>query len=125
MGRNAKLKESQKWSHEKPKLDNARRLRGMYFFDPEDKEFEETIKNAHKKLETPMAPAMLCKTSKKSKHGETRLRLREVWIWVNTVFILTSLKTEVARSVTGPKLQEHRAEDAVAKPYLVQKILVI
>ena len=72
LGRNSNLKEKQKWSNEKPKLDNARRLRGIYFIDPEDKEFKETIKNARKKLETPMAPAMLCKTSKKSKHGETR-----------------------------------------------------
>ena len=30
-------------------------------------------------------------------------RLREVWIWVNTVLKLTSLKTEIARSVRGPK----------------------
>ena len=52
------------------------------------------------------------------------LRLREVRIWVNTVFILTSLKTEITRSVTGPDLQEHRAEDALAEPYFVQKILV-
>ena len=42
----------------------------------------------------------------------------------NTVFKLTSLKTEIARSVRGPKLQEPRAEDALAEPYLVQKILV-
>ena len=48
LGRNAKLKEKQKWSHEKPKLDNARRLRGIYFIDPEGKEFKETIKNARK-----------------------------------------------------------------------------
>ena len=67
MGKNAMLKEKQKWSNEKPQLDNARRLRGIYFFDPEDKEFKETTKNARKKLETPMAPAMPCKTSKKSK----------------------------------------------------------
>ena len=50
----------------------ARRLRGIYFIDPEDKEFKETIKNARKKLETPTAPAMPCKTSKKSKHEKTR-----------------------------------------------------
>ena len=56
----------------KPKLDNARRLRGIYFIDPEDKKFKETIKNARKKLEVPVAPAMPCKTSKKYKHGETR-----------------------------------------------------
>ena len=72
MGKNAKLKEKQKWSHDKLYLDNARKLRGICFIDPEDKEFKETIKNARKKLETPMAPAMPCKTSKKSKHGETR-----------------------------------------------------
>ena len=77
MGRNAKLKEWQKWSIEKPKLSNARRLRGIYFIDPEDKEFKETIKNARKKLETPMAPAMPCKTSKKSKHEETRGKTNE------------------------------------------------
>ena len=61
MGKNAKLKEKQKWSHEKVHLDNARKLRGIYFIDPEDKEFKETIKNARKKLETPVAPAMPCK----------------------------------------------------------------
>ena len=45
---------------------------GSIFIDPEDKEFKETNKNARKKLETPVAPAMLCKTSKTWKHGETR-----------------------------------------------------
>ena len=61
MGKNAKLKEKQKWSHEKLHLDNARKLRGIYFIHPEDKEFKEFIKNARKKLETPMAPALPCK----------------------------------------------------------------
>ena len=68
MGKNAKLKEKQKWSHEKIHLDNARKLRGMYFINPEDKEFKETIKNARKKLETPMAPAMPCKIIKNNKN---------------------------------------------------------
>ena len=78
MGRNAKLKEKHKWSDEKPKLDNARRLRGIYFIDPEDKEFKETIKNVRKKLETPMAPAMLWKTSHTCKHGVTRGKTNEI-----------------------------------------------
>ena len=77
MGKNAKLKEKQKWSEEKIHLDNARKLRGIYFIDPEDKEFKETIKNARKKLETPMAPAMPCKMSKKSKHGETQSKTND------------------------------------------------
>ena len=33
-------------------------------------------------------------------------------------------KTEIARSVKGPKLQGPRAEDAMAEPYFVQKNLV-
>ena len=41
---------------------------------------------------------------------------RQVGIWVNTVFILISLMTEIAR---GSKLQGPRAEDAMAEPYLV------
>ena len=71
MGKNAKLKEKQKWSHEKLHLENARKLRGIYFIDPEDKEFKETIENARKKLETPVAPAMPCKTSKNSQNFVT------------------------------------------------------
>ena len=64
MGKNAKLKEKQKWSDEKIHLDNARKLRGIYFIDPEDKEFKETIKNARKKLEASVAPALPCKIMK-------------------------------------------------------------
>ena len=63
MGKNAKLKEKQKWSEEKLHLDNARKLRGIYLIDAEDKEFKENIKNARKKLETPIAPAMLRKNN--------------------------------------------------------------
>ena len=66
MGNNAKLKEKQKWSHEKFHLDNARKLRGIYFIDLEDKEFKETMKNVRKNLETPIAPSMFCKTCKKT-----------------------------------------------------------
>ena len=71
------LKEKQKWSIEKPKLDNARKLRGIYFIDPEDQEFKKTIRNARRKLETPMAPAMPCRTCKKMKHGETRSKTND------------------------------------------------
>ena len=39
---------------------------GIYFIDPEDKEFKETIKNARSKLETSVAPAMPCKIMKKN-----------------------------------------------------------
>ena len=69
MGKHVKLKEKQKWSNEKLHLENARKLRGIYFIDPEDKEFRETIKNARKKLETSVAPAMLRKIMKNCGSG--------------------------------------------------------
>ena len=78
MGKNAKLKEKQKWAEEKIHLDNARKLRGIYFIDPEDKEYKETIKNARKKLETSVAPAMPCKVSTKGKHGATRGKSNDI-----------------------------------------------
>ena len=49
--------------------ENSRKLRGIYFIDPEDKEFKETIKNARKKLETSVAPAMPCKIMKNCGSG--------------------------------------------------------
>ena len=69
MGRNAKLKEKQKWSNEKLHLENARQLRGICFNDPEDKEFKETIKKARTKLETSVVPAMPCKIMKNCGSG--------------------------------------------------------
>ena len=38
------------------------------------------------------------------------------------MFILISLKTKIARSVNGPKLQGPHAEDAMAKPNLEPQI---
>ena len=59
----SKRKEKQKWAVEKPKLENARRLRGIYFIDPEDEEFKFTMKNTRRKWEIQMQAAMPCKTS--------------------------------------------------------------
>ena len=46
----AQRKEKQTCAIEKPKLDNARRLRGIYFIDPADAEFKETIKKRAEKV---------------------------------------------------------------------------
>ena len=58
----SKRKEKQKWAIERPKLDNARRLRGIHFIDPKDEEFKDIMKNARRKLEIPVPAAMPCKT---------------------------------------------------------------
>ena len=46
----ANRKAKQKSAVEKPKLNNARQLRGIYFIDLEDDEFKLTMKNARRKL---------------------------------------------------------------------------
>ena len=58
----AKSKAKKKWAIEKPKFENARQMRGIFFIEPEDEEFEHTMKNACRKLEIPIPAAMPCKT---------------------------------------------------------------
>ena len=55
---------AKKWSHEKPKLDNARRLRGIYFIDPEDKEFKETIKKLARNRKHQWLPLCLARQAR-------------------------------------------------------------
>ena len=59
--------EKQEWAVEKPKLVNARKLRGIYYIDPEDGECKDTIKRARKKLEVPMEAAVPCKMGTKKR----------------------------------------------------------
>ena len=40
----AQSKAKHKWAIEKPKLDNARQLRGIFFIEPNDEEFQHTMK---------------------------------------------------------------------------------
>ena len=47
----AKKKAKQRGAIEKPKLDNARQLRGIFFIEPNDEEFKLTMKTARRKLE--------------------------------------------------------------------------
>ena len=47
----AQRKEKQQWAIEKPKLDNARKLRCIYVIDPEDVEVKETMKKRAEKVE--------------------------------------------------------------------------
>ena len=89
MGKNAKLKEQQKWSNEKHQLDNARKLQGIYFIGPQDTEFNETIKNARQKLKTSVAPTTPCTIMKNCGSGasnkiKTRQQdLRVFWKLMN------------------------------------------
>ena len=63
-------KSKQRWAIEKPKLDNARQLREIFFIEPNDEEFKLTMKAARRNLEVPMPAATPCKIPIKSS-GET------------------------------------------------------
>ena len=65
-----KRKEKHKWSIEKPNLDNARKMRGIYFIDPDDGEFQDIMKNARRKADVPMPATMPCKIQRE-KYRET------------------------------------------------------
>ena len=42
-------REKHEWKIEKPTLDNARRLGGIYFLDPDDQDYKEILKHARRK----------------------------------------------------------------------------
>ena len=64
-------------SIKKPKLQNARKLRGIYFIDPADAEFKETVQNARRKVDVPMPTAMPCKIKgRKCKETPDTLKTR-------------------------------------------------
>ena len=44
----AKKKAKQRWAIEKPKLENARQLRGTFFIEPNDEEFKLALQNTDK-----------------------------------------------------------------------------
>ena len=64
-------KEKRHWASQKPKLDNARKLRGIRYIDSDDMEFQDTMKNVRKKFELPLQSAMPCKVQNLG-HGEIR-----------------------------------------------------
>ena len=80
----------------------------IYFIDPEDKEFKETIKNARKKLETSVALAMPCKIIKSNKNcgsGESNK--------VKSKFACILEASESTRLRMGESLPTHH-EDHIA-----------
>ena len=81
MGKHAKLKEKQKWSEEKDSSRQHTKIARNLFHRPGGYEFKETIKNARKKLETSVAPAMPCKIMKScGSNGSNKIKTKLVCI---------------------------------------------
>ena len=86
----AKLREKQKWPIEKPKLDNARRLRGIHFIDLEDKEFKELVLKQEEIWKTQWLQLFLARYTRKTSMERpvarlmiSSLNLHENWKPVN------------------------------------------
>ena len=92
----AQNREKQEWNNEKPKLDNARRLRGIYFINPDDQDYKETLKNAWRNLERPMAAAMPCKT--KAQTSTTKVAAKQ-----------EVASQEILQTMYGCKMESHES----------------
>ena len=99
----SKKKAKQRWAIEKPKLDNAKQLRGIFFVEPNNEEFKLTMKAARRKLEVPMPAAMPCKIPIKSS-GETHCNIGK-------------RKTKYACVVDADESTRPRLEGAGHKPH--------
>ena len=90
-------------------LSSGRGISGHLKNQSLDKEFKETVRIARRKLETPMAPAMPCKTCKKSKNGETRSKTNDF----KSKFACILEASESTRLRMGESLPNHH-EDHIA-----------
>ena len=90
--------------NDKTKLDNTRRMKGINFIDLDDQDYKETLKNTGRKLERPVAPAMLCKVRKWLQNMKLHLKRfqnRFMAVWWNES---TRQRAESSKS----KNDEHR-----------------
>ena len=98
-----KKKAKQKLAIEKPKIGNARQLRGILFIEPDDEEFQPIMKAARRKWEVPMPAAIPCKIPMKSS-GETHRNM-------------VTRKTKYACVVDADETTRPRLEGAGHKPH--------
>ena len=50
IGKAAQSREIQEWAKEEARLDNVGKLRGIYFLDPDDREYSEILKKCEKQI---------------------------------------------------------------------------
>ena len=104
MSKAAQKKEKQEWAIEKPELDNARKLRGIYLSIRK----MESMKNARKKLAVPMEAAMPCKM-------EIRKRARKPPETVASGSTDPNKKTQYACIVEAHESKRKRLESALPR----------
>ena len=90
MGKHPKLKEKQKWSEEKLHLENARKLRGIYFIDPEDRNSKRPLGMLVKSWKHQWLPLCLARQARRvsmerpvARPMSSNQNLRASWMPVN------------------------------------------
>ena len=107
-----KKKGKEEWAKGKPKLDNARKMTGIYFIDPEDKKYKETIKKCEKEAgKTPPEAPVHCKSEQKlhQAHKKTGAKLKASEEVPQTKYACIVESLESARQrveLSVPKLHE-------------------
>ena len=89
-------------------------MRGIYFIDPKDKEYKETIKNARKKLETSVAPAMPCKIMKNCGSGGSDK---------NKTKLACILEANESTRMRMGNSEPHNHEDHTVRPKMVTELI--
>ena len=84
MSKNAKLREKHKWAIEKPKLDNARKLRGIYFVDPEIRSSRKPLRMQDENWKHQRLPPCLARHARKAsmERPVARLMISSLNMWV-------------------------------------------
>ena len=120
-------------TEEKTKVrDNARKLEGIYHFDPKDKECNETLKNMRKKLELCMDSAMPYKVRKITrisslKTSTTQMRKltmstdREKFLAITTTRADVKLKTHACQTHESTRVRTARDSKTKMMSITLQK----
>ena len=124
MSKSFRNEEKRQWAVEKPKLDNACRLRGVYHVDPDDMEFENTKKFARRMLEIPLESPMISKALSVARHRETCCGNSDNQISRDTRVVKAHESGRMRKKETQQDHQDHIAEkgfNSLSHYYLVHK----
>ena len=108
----SKKRAKQRWAVERPKLDYARQLRGIFFIEPNDEEFQPTMKAARRKLEVPMPAAILRKIPIESS-GWLAVGIPTAILWNGRQNTLVLLKPTRARDQGWKELDTKPHQDHI------------
>ena len=114
IGKAARNLEKQESKNEKSILDSSRRLRGIYFINPDDEEYKEILKYATTKLERPLAAAMPCKKKTRTSNVKVTadvIASRKIPKTISGCVVKPSLPTKHEDHIAGSQIDSYVTSD--------------